>query len=103
VGLANAYQELGYYGLAAARETYPRARAAALKAIELDSTLGEAHSALGNIQSMYDWDFAAADRSFERGMELSPRYARGHFAFGMQHTAMGRIDDAVAELKKAQE
>jgi serine/threonine-protein kinase len=103
VGLAYAYAELGYYGLAAARETYPRARAAALKAIELDSTLGEAHSVLAGVQSGYDWDFAAADRSFERGVELSPRSARSHFSFGMLHTAMGRIDDAVAELKKAQE
>ncbi|HEY9506088.1 MAG TPA: protein kinase [Gemmatimonadales bacterium] len=103
VGLANAYTELGYYGLAAARETYPRARAAALKAIELDSTLGEAHSALASIQTTYDWDFAAAHRSFERGIELSPRYARGHFSFGMHLTAMGRIDDAVTQLKKAQD
>ena len=103
VGLAYAYAELGYYGLAVARETYPRARAAALKAIELDSMLGEAHSVLGGIQNGYDWDYSAAERSFRRGLELNPRHARGHFTFGIHHTAMGRIDDAVAELKKAQE
>jgi serine/threonine-protein kinase len=103
VGLAYAYAELGYYGLAPPDEAYPRSRATALKAIELDSMLGEAHSALAGVHSVYDWDFPAAERGFERGLELSPRDARGHFYFGIYLTGMGETDSAVAELKRAVE
>jgi tetratricopeptide (TPR) repeat protein len=103
VGLALSYEELGYYALAPATEAYPRARAAARKALELDSTLGEAHASLAAIDRHYTWDFPAAERGFERALALSPRYARGHFAFGMHLTGMGRVDEAVAALKRAQE
>jgi TolB-like protein/Flp pilus assembly protein TadD len=103
VGLALSYEELGYYALAPATEAYPRARAAALKALELDSTLGEAHASLANIDNFFTWDFPAAERGFKRALELSPRYARGHLARGMHLSAVGRIDEAVAALKQAQE
>jgi TolB-like protein/tetratricopeptide (TPR) repeat protein len=103
VGLALSYNELGYFALASATEAYPRGRAAARKALELDSTLGEAHAALAEIDNFHTWDFPAAERGFERALALSPRYARGHFASGMHHAAMGRVDQAVAALKRAQE
>ena len=103
VGLSLGYEELGYYALAPPAEAYPRSRTAALKALELDSTLGEAHASLATFDSYYGWDFAAAERGFRRALELSPQYARGHLAFGMHLTAMGRIDEAVAQLKRAQE
>jgi TolB-like protein/Flp pilus assembly protein TadD/tRNA A-37 threonylcarbamoyl transferase component Bud32 len=103
VGLALSYDELGYYALAPATEAYPQARAAARKALELDSTLGEAHAALAEVDQFHTWDFPAAQRGYERALALSPRYARGHMALGMHLTAMGRVDEAVAALKRAQE
>jgi TolB-like protein/DNA-binding winged helix-turn-helix (wHTH) protein/dihydrofolate reductase len=103
-GLADSYALAGdwKYGVLAPREAYPRAKAAAKKAIALDSTLGEAHISFAFCLEGFDWDFESAGREFTRGIELSPGYATGHEWYGWHLAALGRIGEAVAEVEKAQ-
>jgi TolB-like protein/DNA-binding winged helix-turn-helix (wHTH) protein/Flp pilus assembly protein TadD len=103
-GLADSYALLGdwEYGVLAPKEAYPRAKAAATKALELDSTLGEAHISLAFCLDGFDWDWESAGREFRRGVELSPGYATGHQWYAWHLAALGRNDEAVAELKKAE-
>jgi TolB-like protein/DNA-binding winged helix-turn-helix (wHTH) protein/Tfp pilus assembly protein PilF len=103
-GLADSYALLGdwEYGVLAPREAYPRAKAAASKALELDSTLGEAHISLAFCLDGFDWDWESAGREFKRGVELSPGYATGHQWYAWHLAALARNDEAVAELKKAE-
>ena len=98
-GLADSYLFLGSYWV----ETIPQARDAALRAIELDPTLAEAHVSLGHIKLWLDWDWAAAEREFKQGISLNPTSALAHNQFAMYLAAMGRLDDAVAEVRRAQE
>src|ERR1700722_7268998 len=84
VGLADSYALAGdwKYGLIAPTEAYPKAEAAATKAIALDGTLGEAHISLALTLDNFDWDWESAGREFTRGIELSPGYAIGHEWYG---------------------
>jgi TolB-like protein/DNA-binding winged helix-turn-helix (wHTH) protein/Tfp pilus assembly protein PilF len=102
-GLADSYALAGdwKYGLMAPRESYPRAKAAATKAIALDGTLGEAHISLAFCLDNFDWDWESAGKEFTRGIELSPGYAIGHEWYGWHLAASGRHDQAVAEVEKA--
>jgi tetratricopeptide (TPR) repeat protein len=103
-GLADSYALLGdwEYGVLAPKEAYPKAKAAATRALELDSTLGEAHISLAFCLDGFDWDWESAGREFRRGVELSPGYATGHQWYAWHLAALGRNDEAVAELKKAE-
>ena len=83
------------------REAYPKARAAALNALDLDSTLGEAHTSLAAVRFWYDWNWPAAVREFKRAIELNPSYATAHQWYAWQFIAMGRLDEAIAEMKSA--
>jgi TolB-like protein/DNA-binding winged helix-turn-helix (wHTH) protein/Flp pilus assembly protein TadD len=102
-GLADSYALAGdwKYGLLAPREAYPKAKAAATKAIALDDTLGEAHISLAFSLENFDWDSESAGKEFTRGIELSPRYAIGHEWYGWHLAALGRHDEAIAEVEKA--
>ena len=102
-GLADSYALAGdwKYGLLAPREAYPKAKAAATKAIALDGTLGEAHISLAFCLNNFDWDWESAGREFTRGIELSPGYAIGYEWYGWHLAALGRHDEAVAEVGKA--
>ena len=102
-GLAGCYNALGYYGVEAPVAAFPQARAATLRALELDSMLGEAHVALAFTEFFYTWDFIAAEREFRRALELDPKWAMGHSNYGLFLTAMSRSDDAIAGMKRAQE
>jgi eukaryotic-like serine/threonine-protein kinase len=102
-GLANSYNVLGYYSMDSPSAVFPQARAATLRALELDSMLAEAHVARGATEFFYGWDFVAAEREFRRALELNPKWAVGGAWYGLYLTAMNRIDDAIAELKRAQE
>jgi tetratricopeptide (TPR) repeat protein len=88
-----------------AEEGYAKARAAADKALELDDTLAEAHSALGSVKVFADWDWSGAEREFQKAIALNPSYAVAHAEYGhkLLSAVMGRYDDALAELKRAQE
>ncbi len=102
-GLADAYLNLKDYGILPGREIYPKAIAAAKKAVELDDTLAEAHAALGIVKQELEWDWAGAEREFRRAIELNPGYARAHNLYALYQMAQGRPEQALAEIERARE
>jgi len=103
-GLADAYAFLPGYTAGSPRDSYPKSIAAARKALELDDTLAEAHTALAIATWLYDFDFSQANREFQRALELNPNYAIAHQQYGnILLTALGRFDDAIAEARRAVE
>jgi serine/threonine-protein kinase len=102
-GIADCYDLLGWYGYLAPQEAFPRARAAAEKALELDGTLAEAHASMGWISVNWDWEWATAEREYKRALELNPSYATAHQWYSEYLTYMGRHDESIAEGKKALE
>ena len=101
VGLADSYTILANWGYLSMEDTYERAKSAALKALESDESLGEAHVALAMIHEQYEWDMERALAEFERGIALSPGYATGHQWYGGLLIFLGRSDEALAELEQA--
>jgi DNA-binding winged helix-turn-helix (wHTH) protein len=89
-GLADCYAQLGYGSYIAPEDSFPRARAAAMRALELDSTLAEAHASLGFVRMYYDWDFSKAETEYKRALELNPNYAIAHQWYAYLLTAMER-------------
>jgi TolB-like protein/DNA-binding winged helix-turn-helix (wHTH) protein/Tfp pilus assembly protein PilF len=103
-GLADAYNFSNILGVLAPKESSPQAEAAAVKALELDPQLAEAHTALGLVRSHYHFDFLGAQREFLKAFGLNPNYANAHlFYAGAYLTPMGRHEEAIAEMKKALE
>jgi serine/threonine-protein kinase len=84
------------------RKAYPKAKAAAMKALELDDTLGEAHCSLGFFRLLYDWNFAEAEREFEKAIRFSPNYPGAHDGYGFYLKAVGRHDEAIEKCKLVQ-
>jgi TolB-like protein/Tfp pilus assembly protein PilF len=105
VGLADAYNVInGYWGGLPPKESFPKAKAAARKALELDDKLSEAHTALAEVKAIYEWDWAGAEREFKRAIELSPSSADGRYFYAYTYlTPMGQFEEAVAEMKRALE
>ncbi|MDQ5838618.1 MAG: tetratricopeptide repeat protein [Acidobacteriota bacterium] len=101
-GLADAYSTLGILDDLAPQETMPKARSAALKALELDDGLAEAHASLGYVKHRYEWDWAGAEREFRRAIELKPGYATAHQWYGWYLICLGKSDEALAEFRSAQ-
>jgi serine/threonine-protein kinase len=101
-GLSDTYASLGYYVLRP-REAFPKARRAAAKALELDDTLAEAHASLGNIALDDSWNWVAAEKSFQRSIELAPGYASAHHWYSLLLSALGRLDEASAAIRRALE
>jgi serine/threonine protein kinase/Tfp pilus assembly protein PilF len=100
-GLADAYALLTGYSAASVSESFPRAEAAAKKALELDDSLAEAHTPLG-LLLFYKLDFQGATQEFERAIALNPNYATGHHWYGLGPLrCVGDHDKAIAELKRA--
>ncbi|MGH9941491.1 MAG: tetratricopeptide repeat protein [Pyrinomonadaceae bacterium] len=100
-GLADAYAFLASStGERPPREAYPKAKAAAEKALELDATLAEAHTSLGFFLLLYDWDFPAAERAFKRAVKLNPRYANAHDGLGFFYKATGQHEKALRECEE---
>lgn len=102
-GLADAYHQLGLWGHAPPASACAKGESAALRAIELDDGLPEAHVTLAVILKDYDWDFAGAERAFQRALELNPNYATAHNWYGECLASMGRHTEAIAELRLAQD
>ncbi len=103
-GLADCHTSLGFYGVLPAKETMPRAEAAALKALQIDADLAAAHASLGAVESLYHWNWAAGERAFQRAIELDSSYPVAH----MWYSAFvlwpaGRLDEAYSEWKRAAE
>jgi TolB-like protein/DNA-binding winged helix-turn-helix (wHTH) protein/Flp pilus assembly protein TadD len=103
-GLADTYALLGdwQYAVMTPKEAYPKAKAAATKALELDSTLGEAHNSLAFVLDGFDWNFDSAGKEFRRAIELNPGYATAHHWYAWHLSLLGRYGDAIAEMKKAE-
>ena len=102
VGLADAYVIMPFYAAGAPEDCYPKAKAAAKEALQLDDTLPEAHTSLAYILHVYDLDFDGSEREFQRAIELNPNYATAHHWYGIELSAsLGRFDQAIRELKRA--
>ncbi len=102
-GLADCYFLLGAYSGLPFRSAMPKAKAAALKALELEPELAEAHTSLGFIQAFHDWKYEDAEREFKRAIEINPNYPTAHHWYGIFLFRMGRMDEAVAESQRALE
>jgi TolB-like protein/Tfp pilus assembly protein PilF len=100
-GLADSYSLLTEYHELPATETYGEAKRAILKALEIDPDLPEARVSLAYIRQFYEWDFTAAEREYRRALERNPNYATGHQWYAEYLAAMGRHDEAMAEIRQA--
>ncbi len=103
VGLADSYSLLSDYNGLPPKESYPRAREAAEKALELDERLAEAHAALAFIKAAYDWDWPGAEREYRRAIELNPNYETAHQWYAEYLSGQGRHEEALAEIRRAKE
>jgi TolB-like protein/DNA-binding winged helix-turn-helix (wHTH) protein/Flp pilus assembly protein TadD len=103
-GLADTYALLGdwQYAVMTPKEAFPKAKAAALKAVELDSALGEAHNSLAFVLDGFDWDLDSGGKEFRRAIELNPGYATAHHWYAWHLALLGQYDEAIAEMKKAE-
>jgi len=101
VGLADSYALFGSYGLEPTHDAYPIARSAALKALQLDSSLAEAYTSLGMISFHYEWDWMQAEREFRRSIELDPGYAMAHTWYAIRLAALGRGNEAIEQVQQA--
>ena len=103
-GLAESYVLFPNYSVAMPLDCMPKAKAAALRAIELDDSLAETHTALGIYYSEFAWNQAAAEKEFRRAIELNPNYAPAHQQFGIECLIpTGRFDEAISEGRRAAE
>lgn len=102
-GLADSYCLLADYQGAPAPQSYEKARTAALKALELDDSLAEAQTSLAYISMYRDWDWEGAERRYRLAIARNPNYATAHQWYAEFLTAMGRFDDALAEIRRAKE
>ncbi len=100
-GLADTYSLAGLVYSLPPREAFPRAEAAAKKALELDEELADAHAALGYIELVYDLDWAASDREFQRALSLNPNAAVAYECVAVRLAALGRRDEAIAAIRRA--
>jgi DNA-binding winged helix-turn-helix (wHTH) protein/tetratricopeptide (TPR) repeat protein len=102
-GLADSYVLLGSYGVEPALQASPIAKSAALKALQLDNSLAEAHTSLGMVYFYYDWNWSKAEQEFQRAIELDPNYVVAHNWYALNLSAMGRLDEALAQVHLAED
>ena len=100
-GLADAFAMYPDYGVEAPADAYPRAKSAAMKALELDNTLGQPHAALGLVYANFEHDFAKSIGEFERAAQLDPNYATAHQWINTGLEPTGQFDRSIAETKHA--
>jgi serine/threonine-protein kinase len=101
--MADAYRMLPITSDTAADEAFPAAKAAALRAIELDDNLSDAHVALGYVASWYEWDWRTAEAEMRRAIKLNPNNSDAHRGLSILLTVLGRHDEAIGEMKLARE
>jgi TolB-like protein/DNA-binding winged helix-turn-helix (wHTH) protein/Tfp pilus assembly protein PilF len=102
-GVADSYLVLGHHGRMAPREALPKAKQAAIKALELDPSLAEAHTSLATVKLAYDWDWPGAENEFKQALALNPNYSTAHHWYSHYLVPMGRLDEAIQELERARE
>jgi len=100
-GLADCYTQLGWLRLRPPTEVFPVAKAAALRALELDPSLAESHASIAWINLLYDLDYEAAEQGLNRSLELNPNYSVAHIWYGVFFIATGRFSDALREVNTA--
>jgi tetratricopeptide (TPR) repeat protein len=101
VGLSESYFTLADWGCSLQPDLVPKSRAAALKALELDANLGEAHAWLGKIAFFYDWDLRRAENELKQTIRMSPNYPEGHIIYAVLLVTTGRRDLGLVEMTKA--
>jgi TolB-like protein/DNA-binding winged helix-turn-helix (wHTH) protein len=102
-GVADSYVVLGHHGRLPPKEALPKAKEAAMKALEIDPTLAEAHTSLAIVKLAYDWNWSGAEREFKEAIALNPNYPTAHHWYSHYLVPMGRLDEAVRELERARE
>ena len=102
-GLADSYSYLGNLNLLRPDEASTKAKTAAMQALNIDDGLAEAHTSLAYVKMNYDWDWAGADREYQRAIELNPGYPRAHSLYAWCLSARGRFNEGLAEIKRALE
>jgi TolB-like protein/Tfp pilus assembly protein PilF len=102
-GLADSYILLVFYAAQNPGEAMAKAKAAAVMALKLDDSIAEAHTSLAYIHYVYDWNWPAAEKEFKKSIKLNPKYATAHHWYAFRLAAVGRHDDAIAEMKLARE
>ena len=102
-GLSDSYAVLNLYGSAQQKDSFPRAKAAAEKALAIDETLAEAHNALAYVLEQYEWDWAGAEREYKRAIELDPNYATAYQYYSEYLALLGRTEESVAHIRRAHE
>jgi DNA-binding winged helix-turn-helix (wHTH) protein/TolB-like protein/Flp pilus assembly protein TadD len=103
VGVADSYAMLGLYTVLPPKEAFPKAKEAAMKALEIGNGLAEAHATLGFVGLYYDWDGSAAEKELQRALQSNPNYPMAHSWRGQTLAAMGRFPEAMADARQAQE
>jgi TolB-like protein/DNA-binding winged helix-turn-helix (wHTH) protein/Flp pilus assembly protein TadD len=103
-GLSDSYALMGdwEYGILSPQDAFPRAKAAATKALALDDNLSEAHTSLAFILDLYDWSWASAEKEYKRALALNPGYATAHHWYAWHLMVVGRYGEGIAELKQAE-
>ena len=102
-GLATAYNLADFFRVLPAKQAFPKAKAAAIKALELNDGLVEAHNALAFATLAYDWDWPGAERIFRRAFEINPHFATARHWYGFCLGMLGRVEGALEEMRRAQE
>jgi tetratricopeptide (TPR) repeat protein len=100
-GVADCYTLLGHFGELPPRDAFPKAKAAALRALELDDGLAEAHSSLGFVSFYFDWDAQAAEQEYQRALDLNPSYAPAHYFYAPLLLIQRRAEAAIAQSRLA--
>ena len=101
-GLADSYSQLHIRADAPPQDSYEKAKTAALRALEIDDTIAEAHTSLAIVRYSYDWDWAGAESEFKRAIELNPNSATAHQSYASYLISTGRHEEAISETKRAQ-
>ena len=102
-GLAETYVLFSSYDVASAKDSMPQAKAAAQRALEIDESLAEAHTALGFYLSNYEWNRDGSEKEYRRAIELKPNYATAHHWLGADLASVKRFDDSLSEMRRAEE
>jgi TolB-like protein/tetratricopeptide (TPR) repeat protein len=100
-GLATCHEFLASVGLSRPEVAFPKAKAAALRALEINPDIAEAAASLAGVKARYEWDFAGAEQDYKRAIEINPGYAWAHMGYANLLSTLGRHEEAIAENKKA--
>lgn len=101
--LADTWFSRGWYRYVVPKEAYEKAKAAATRSLEIDDRLAEGHAILAAIKTTYEWDWPGAEREFKLAIQLNPNYATAHQRYSLYLPITGRLDEAIAEARKARE